>query len=149
MEYIKKLRQYIGHDPILICACGCLIYNEKGQLLLQKRSDDNLWGNPGGSMELGEEIYETLKREIKEETNLELDEKNLKLFIIYSGEGQHHIYPNKDEVYIVNIIFEAREYKGELKKDLESVDFKFFDIDDLPENVTKPFKDVMRDLKEM
>lgn len=148
MEYIKNLRKFIGHEPILICACGCLIYNEQGQVLLQKRSDDNLWGNPGGSMELGESIYDTIKREIKEETDLDIDEEYLKIFNIYSGEGQHHIYPNQDEVYIVNIIFEAKTYKGELKKDSESIELKFFDIDDLPTNVTKPFKDVMKDLKE-
>ena len=28
-----------------MCACGCLIFNEKGQVSLQKRSNDNLWEN--------------------------------------------------------------------------------------------------------
>ena len=56
-----------------MCACGCLIFNEKGQVSLQKRSNDNLWENPGGSMELGETIYDTIIREIKEETNLDIE----------------------------------------------------------------------------
>lgn len=147
MEYIKTMRKLVGHSPIMICACGCLIFNERGQVLLQRRSDDNLWGNPGGSMDLGETIYETTIREIKEETNLEIKETDLKLFNIYSGENQHRIYPNQDEVYIVNIVFETSTYSGEIKGDSESYELKFFDIDKLPSNVTKTFKSVSRDLK--
>lgn len=146
MEYIKKLRKSIGHDPILMCACGCLIFNEKGQVLLQKRSDDNLWGNPGGSMELGETIYETVIREIKEEINLDIKKNDLKIFNIYSGEEQHHIYPNNDEVYFVNIIFETNIIEGNLKIDSESKELKFFDLDNLPSNITKPFESVKKDL---
>jgi len=147
MEYIKEMRKIVGHKPIMLCACGCLIFNEKGQVLLQKRSDDNLWGNPGGTMELGETIYETIIREIKEETNLEIKAENLKIFNIYSGEEQHHIYPNKDEVYFVNIIFETNKYYDEIKSDSESIELKFFDISKIPSNITKPFESVLRDLK--
>lgn len=148
MEYIKMMRKYVGHAPLMICACGCLIFNDKGQVLLQKRSDDGLWGNPGGSMDLGETIYETIIREIKEETNLNIKKENLKIFNIYSGEEQHHIYPNKDEVYFVNIIFETNIYNGEIVSDSESYELKFFDIDKLPSNITKPFESVSKDLKE-
>lgn len=147
MEYIKELRKRIGHSPIMMCACGCLIFNENNQVLLQKRSDDNLWGNPGGSMDLGETIYDTVIREIKEETNLDIKKENLKIFNIYSGEEQHHIYPNKDEVYFVNIIFEIHKYSGDIVSDIESKELKFFDIDKLPNNITKPFESVARDLK--
>lgn len=137
-----------GQVQKLICACGCLIFNDKGQVLLQKRSDDGLWGNPGGSMDLGETIYETIIREIKEETNLNIKKENLKIFNIFSGEEQHHIYPNKDEVYFVNIIFETNIYNGEIVSDSESYELKFFDIDKLPSNITKPFESVSKDLKE-
>lgn len=147
MNYIKDLRKKIGHEPVILCSCGCLIFNEKGQVLLQKRSDDNLWGNPGGSMELGETIYDTITREIKEETNLNLKEEELKVFNIYSGEEQHHIYPNQDEAYFVNIIFETHHIDGTIKLDSESKELKFFDIDALPENITKPFESVKKDLE--
>lgn len=147
MEYIKEMRKLIGHAPLMLCACGCLIFNEKGQVLLQRRSDDNLWGVPGGSMDLGETIYDTIIREIKEEANLEINKENLKIFNIYSGEEQHHIYPNNDEVYFVNIVFETDTYRGIIKTDSESYELKFFDIDNLPTNITKPFECMARDLK--
>ena len=146
MGYIEKLRKFVGHKPILVCSCGCLIFNEKKQVLLQKRSDDNLWGNPGGTMELGETIYDTAIREIKEETNLDIEKKDLKIFNIYSGEEQHHIYPNKDEIYFVNIIFEINKVNGTLKKDNESIELRYFDICNLPSNITKPFECVKKDL---
>jgi len=146
MAYIKEMRKMVGHRPILSCACGCLIFNDKGQVLLQKRSDDGLWGNPGGSMELGETIQEAVIREVKEETSLKLRADDLKIFAIYSGENQHHIYPNGDEVYFVNIIFKTSTYSGELKSDSESMELRFFDIKELPNNITKPLEVVKRDL---
>ena len=146
MGYILELRKLIGHRPILACACGCLIFNEKKQVLLQKRSDDNLWGNPGGTMEPGETIYDTVIREIKEETNLDIEQEDLKIFNIYSGEEQHHVYPNQDEIYFVNIIFEVHKVSGTLKNDNESVELKYFDISNLLENITKPFESVKKDL---
>lgn len=99
-------------------------------------------------MDLGETIYETIIREIKEETNLDIKEENLKIFNIYSGEEQHHIYPNNDEAYFINIIFETNTYSGKITNDSESCELKFFDINNLPTNIAKPFECVARDLKQ-
>ena len=116
----------------------------KVQVLLQKRKDNNQWGNPGGIMELGEDIYQTVTREVKEETNLEIH--NLKLFNVYSGKGQHYIYPNGDEAYFVNVIFETNSYNGNLKKDSESVKLNFFGVDKISSDVTPTFNDILKDL---
>ena len=146
MDYIKSIRSKIGHDPLILCVCGCVIINDKGQVLLQKRSDDGLWGNPGGVMELGETIYDATIREVKEETNLSIDKEDLELFNIYSGENQHHFYPNKDEVYYVNIVFKTTMKSGEIKKDAESYELTFFDLDKMSENVTTGFQPIRLDL---
>lgn len=148
MGYIEDIREKIGHEPIILCSTGCLIFNEKGEVLLQHRADDDKWGNPGGCIELGEKVEEALKREIKEETNIELNE--IQLFKIYSGEEQHHIYPNGDEAYFVNIVYKANVEKAIFEvNDEESKALKFFSIADIPENVTEPFKCVKEDLKLM
>ena len=131
---------------------GAVVYRngDKGieYLLLESQNKGHFWGFPKGHVEGEESLAETAIREIKEETNLNIKKENLKIFNIFSGEEQHHIYPNKDEVYFVNIIFETNIYNGEIVCDYESYELKFFDIDKLPSNITKPFESVSKDLKE-
>ncbi len=147
MDYIKEIRSMVGHKPIILCGVGCLIFNEKGEVLLQKRADDGKWSNLGGYIELGETIEETAKREVLEEAGLKIN--NPKLFNIYSGESQHHIYPNQDETYIINIMLQTNEYDGNVKiMDGESEELRFFKIDEIPEDVMKPFEAVKKDLQE-
>lgn len=52
---------------------AAIIVNENGQILLQSRADNERWGLPGGCQELGERFEDTVIREIKEETNLDVD----------------------------------------------------------------------------
>ena len=70
--YIKEMRKYVGHAPILTCACGVIIENEDGEILLQKRQDNGCWAIIGGSMEMGETFEETVRRETMEESGLTL-----------------------------------------------------------------------------
>jgi len=52
---------------------GALIFNQKGKIFLMKSYKwRNKYVMPGGHIELGESISQALKREIKEETNLEI-----------------------------------------------------------------------------
>lgn len=146
MGYISDIRKFIGHRPIMCIAAGAIIYNKEGKILLQKRSDNGRWGNPGGAMELGETVLDALKREIKEETSLEIEAPEL--FAIYSGEDEHMIYPNGDEVYYTNIIYKVNNYTGILKKDKESYELKFFSLNEVPDNITPTLRNILKDLKE-
>lgn len=56
---------------------AAVIVNDKGQILLQNRADCDKWGLPGGCQELGERFQDTIIREIKEETNLDVREEDL------------------------------------------------------------------------
>lgn len=52
---------------------GALIRNGIGQLLMVRtRKWSNLWGIPGGKIKWGEPMEEALRREVREETNLEI-----------------------------------------------------------------------------
>jgi ADP-ribose pyrophosphatase YjhB (NUDIX family) len=125
------MRKYVGHAPIMAVAAVAIIYNKETGLLLEKRTDTGEWCTPGGAIELGESLEEALKREIKEETNL--DFSNPKLFDIISN--IHMVYPNKDEVYYTDVIYVINEFSGELKPDKESSELRFFDLNNIPENI--------------
>ncbi len=58
---------------------AAIILNSKNQILLQSRADRDKWGLPGGCQELGERFQDTIIREIKEETNLDVKEEDLEL----------------------------------------------------------------------
>ena len=117
---------------------AAIIVNEKGQILLQSRTDNERWGLPGGCQELGERFEETVIREVKEETNLDITEDNLELVGIISGGTRRKKYPNGDVVINNTALYCVKNYTGEVKWDSESKDMKFFDLDNLPENQHDP-----------
>ena len=43
-DYIKSLRKYKGHAPILQCGASVILINGNGEILLQKRRDNGAWG---------------------------------------------------------------------------------------------------------
>ena len=146
MEYIKSLRQAVGNMPLIICAVGVIVTDSNNKILLIKRSDDGNWCIPGGVMDVGESIQETAKREVFEETNINIEE--MKLLNVYSGSQQHHIYPNDDEVYFVNIVFFSSTFSGHFKADgIESAEIRFYNIDELPENISPTNKPFIEDFK--
>lgn len=117
---------------------AAIIVNEHGQILLQSRADRDKWGLPGGCQELGERFEDTVIREVKEETNLDVTEDNLELIAVISGNSRRNEYPNGDVVINNTALYCVRNYSGELKWDDESKEMKFFDLDDLPTNQNDP-----------
>ena len=136
-EYIKEIRALVGHRPIIYSAGSIIVENEKGQILLGKRTDNHLWGYSGGGIEIGETIEECARRELREEMGLEADE--LELFRIHSGEEAHMVYPNTDEVYYVEIVYLCRRYHGELRRQEEELEeLRFFDPSEITLDMISP-----------
>lgn len=131
MGYISELRKYVGHSPIMATAAMCILYDKEKGILFEKRTDNGMWCVPGGAIELGESLEQALAREVKEETSLEI--ANPKLFDVNAN--VHMIYPNQDEVYYTDVVYEVNDYTGELKYEEESSELKWFKIDELPENI--------------
>lgn len=63
MGYIADLREAIGTRPIILVGAAVIVRNDKGQILLQKRSDTRDWGTIGGALELGEALEDAAARE--------------------------------------------------------------------------------------
>ena len=67
------MKRAYPNQPIV--GVGAIIIHN-GKILLEKRRNDpgkGKWSVPGGLVELGENIEETVLREVKEETNLEVE----------------------------------------------------------------------------
>lgn len=91
---------------------GALIYKDNGEILLTKSSKwGDLWQIPGGKIELGETSEEALKREIREETGLEID--NLEF-----NDFQDCVFPKlfEKKVHFVFIDYKARLAGGEIRE---------------------------------
>ena len=145
-DYIKEIRSKVGHTPMHSPVVTLIIYNN-GKILLQKRADNGCWAIHGGGIELGEKYIETLKREIKEELNIE--PINPELMGIYSGKELFNIYPqSKDQVYVLNHVFFCEKYTGEIEfNDGEVKDLQWFDLDNLPKNIFKVNLPIINDVK--
>ena len=129
----------IKHRFVLLQdGAAAIIVNDKGQILLQSRADRDKWGLPGGCQELGERFQDTVIREIKEETNLDVNEEDLELIDMVSGSSRRNDYPNGDVVINNTALYCVRNYSGELKWDSESKNMKFFHLDNLPEKQNDP-----------
>ena len=65
--------EHPGAERMPIATVGALIYNDAGEVLMVRTHKwSNLWGIPGGKIKWGEDSIAALRREIKEETNLDI-----------------------------------------------------------------------------
>lgn len=142
-DYILGLRKLVGRRALLQVGAGVLVENEGGQLLLQRRADNGLWGYCGGSVELDEQVEAAARRELLEETGLVARE--LTLFGVFSGRELHYIYPNGDEVSNIEIVYLCRAYSGELQKqESEVTELRFFSPDQIPASISPPCRPILR-----
>lgn len=133
-DYLYNLRQKVGNDLLISPGAGGIVINDKGEVLLQLRSDTRTWGIPGGAMDPGEEPAETAVREIFEETGIRVIPERITSVI--SGEDFFHTYPNGNQIALVSIMFLCRPVKGDpIVNDEESLEVRYFPRDALPENM--------------
>lgn len=131
IDYIPYIRKKIGSDLCLSVGLAALIFDKDGKVLIEQRSDNGKYCIPGGSIDLNETVIDGVKREVYEETGLEISD--LTLFAIFSGEKTNFHYPNGDVTQYVDLYFFAHHYDGVLKKeDEESTKIYFCSLDDLP-----------------
>jgi ADP-ribose pyrophosphatase YjhB (NUDIX family) len=72
---IKPATRQFERDHAPIATVGGLIFNSAGQcLLVRTHKWSDLWGIPGGKIKWGEPSEEALRRELREETGLSVDE---------------------------------------------------------------------------
>ncbi len=111
---------------------GAAIFDAAGRLLLVRRADNGYWSLPGGHLDYGETLVQTARREIREETGLDVQIERLSG--VYSAP-----YPDGFTVNGVNQMvvatFVGRAVGGELRLSPEITAAAFFPPDALPEPI--------------
>jgi len=80
--------------PVPALGVSGIVFNNQKQILLIQRNQPpamGLWSIPGGKLEPGESLVEACKREIKEETGLDTDIKNIVAVVERRVEGFHYV----------------------------------------------------------
>lgn len=104
-------------------AADCIILIEDRVLLIHRRNEPVGWALPGGFVECGESVEDAVRREMKEETGLELAE--LKQFRVYSD-------PRRDpRGHTVSVVFSARGVGTPVAGD-DADRYRLVDLDDIP-----------------
>lgn len=105
-NYIQSIRGKVGHMPIILNACAGVLFDDQGRILLQERTDTNNWSLPGGYMEYGENFEQTIIREYKEDSGLEI--KPVKQLAVFDQGFTE--YPNGDVCQVISVLFEVERW---------------------------------------
>ena len=122
----------------LVVATSAVVTDDAGRILLQRRTDSGNWALPGGGMEMNESLADSVVREVKEETGLDIEVTGL----VGTYTDPRHIiaYTDGEVRRQFNICYTARVTGGQLAISDESTELRFIDpaeLDSLPVHHTQ------------
>lgn len=115
---------------------GLIVKN--GKILLIKRKNEQykgFWAIPGGHVEIYETVEEAVKREVKEETDM--DSISVRLLSVYSN-------PKRSNTQTVAIAYIV-EGSGAPKAGDDAEDFQWFPLTSLPDNLAFDHREIIND----
>jgi len=129
-EFILKLREQVGHEPLWIPGACAVVFDDAGRVLLGQRADNGRWGLITGILEPGEEPAQGLLREVLEETGVVAAAERL-VSVDVAGPTT---YPNGDICHFLTLVFRCRYISGEARvNDDESLAVGWFRPEEFPE----------------
>jgi len=128
--YMRKLREKVGHDLLVLPSAAVAIHDEQMRLLLCLHADKNIWVMPGGLIEPREQPSDAAVRETWEETGLIVELTGI--LGVYGGPELVIDYPNGDKASYIATIFRGRIIGGQMKADgEETLDVRYFTREEL------------------
>jgi 8-oxo-dGTP diphosphatase len=141
-SYIQDIRSKVGRQQIFIAYASVILRDLSGRILLQHRTDFDVWGLPGGVLELGEDILTCGRRELLEESGLTAGP--LSLAGVYSDPDWAFTYPNGDQVQQFTVCLQGKINGGEMQVDgIETSRQAFFEPKDIPFDEIPPWYQAM------
>jgi 8-oxo-dGTP pyrophosphatase MutT (NUDIX family) len=123
------------HDPAapaansVVPSVVALVRNGDGEVLLIRRSDNGRWALPGGGHDLGESISDTVIREVREETGIEVAVTDMSG--IYTDPGHVMRYDDGEVRQQFSICFRARPRAGAIRTSEETTEVRWVHPADL------------------
>ena len=106
------------------------VLNDRGELLLIRRTDNENWAMPGGAMDIGETIAEAGVRETREETGIECE--IVRLVGVYTNPRHVMEYTSNGEVrQECSLVFAARPTGGDPTPSSESSEVRWVARDEV------------------
>jgi ADP-ribose pyrophosphatase YjhB (NUDIX family) len=122
----------------MVVAASVVLARPDGAILLVRRMDSGNWALPGGGMDLGESISACARREVLEETGLEVEITGL--VGIYSDPRHVIAYSDGEVRQQFNVCLTGRAIGGQIGRSAESTDIEYVapaDFDGLPMHDTQ------------
>jgi 8-oxo-dGTP pyrophosphatase MutT (NUDIX family) len=123
------------HDPeappanSAVPSVVAFVRDRAGRVLMVQRSDNGRWALPGGGHDIGEYIGDTVVREVREETGIEVEV--LGLSGIYTDPGHVMRYDDGEVRQQFSICFRARPVGGRLRTSSETTQVRWVEPTDL------------------
>jgi ADP-ribose pyrophosphatase YjhB (NUDIX family) len=133
---LKWIQTLVNHKPQNTpkLAVNAVVFNEKNEVLLAKRTDNGLWCIPGGHVDLGETLVQACLRELFEETGLKGEVTRL-VGIYSDAENSLHIAQGL-EWHTIRVSFMCKIIGGKITSSDETSEIRYFDIHQLPPLIT-------------
>ncbi len=112
-------------------AVSAFIQDDKGRILMIRRTDNDLYSIPGGQLELGETLAEAAVREVLEETGIECEVTEV--IGLYSDPRHVIAYDDGEVRQEFSICFRATALDGTLETSTESKEVLWVGIEQLKE----------------
>ena len=113
--YLERLREAVGKDLLIVPGAAGIVRDAHGRVLVLERSDDGQWDLPAGASDPGETPAETVEREVREESGLEV--RAIRIAGVFGGREFRHTYPDGSRVEALVTVFECEWIGGELRHD--------------------------------
>lgn len=113
-----------------------------GKVLLERRADARVWGLIAGGVEDDETLEQALRREIREETGLEISTYDF--FGTFSDPSRIAHYPDGNIMQVLSLVYRASVDNGSgLRTSEESTDLRFFLTHELPPDLVASHRPII------